>query len=109
MNYQLLLNFNKVHRAGPNIYTSLANLATATGSDCATVAALTKTLAELTAFTQSQAAELLRLVGVDTLAGIAHQTNVGQGTITLVRGNGPAHTFEGQTYKTKNNNYCWSH
>jgi hypothetical protein len=43
---------------GPNIATALANLATVTGSDRATVAALTKALAELTAFTQSQAAEL---------------------------------------------------
>jgi hypothetical protein len=44
--------------SGPNIATALANLANATGSDRATVAALTKALAELTAFTQSQNAEL---------------------------------------------------
>jgi hypothetical protein len=43
---------------GPNISTALANLSTATGSDRTTVTALTKALAELTAFTQSQAAEL---------------------------------------------------
>jgi hypothetical protein len=43
---------------GSNIATAMANLATTTGSGRATVAALTKALAELTAFTQSQAAEL---------------------------------------------------
>jgi hypothetical protein len=94
---------------GPNIATTLANLATVTGSNRATVAALNKALAGLTAFTQSQAVELRRLARVDTLAGIAPPTQVGKGTATVMRGNGRAHTCEWQKYKTKNNTYCVSH
>jgi hypothetical protein len=92
----------------PNIAMALAPLVTATGSERATVAALTKALAELTAFTESQSAELRRLAGLDTLAGITPTTHVGQGTADVVCGNGRVHTFERQTYKTKNNSYCWS-
>jgi hypothetical protein len=43
---------------GPVIATALEILFTTTGSDSASMVALTKTLAELNAFTQSQAAEL---------------------------------------------------
>jgi hypothetical protein len=31
------------------------------------------------------------------------------GTVTVVRDNARAYTFECQKYKTKNNNYCWSY
>jgi hypothetical protein len=94
---------------GPYITTSLSNLATATGSDRATVVAPTNALAELTVFTQSQSAELRCLAGTDTLAGIAPPTHVLQGTATVVRGNGLAHTFERQEYKTKNNTIAVGH
>jgi hypothetical protein len=56
---------------GPSMATVLASLATATGSERAPMAALTNILAELTDFTQRQAAELRCIAGVDTLAGIA--------------------------------------
>jgi hypothetical protein len=44
---------------------------------------LTNTLAEMTAFTQSQAAELRRRAGVGTLAGTATPTHVVPGTAHL--------------------------
>jgi hypothetical protein len=44
-----------VYEANPDMTTALANLATATGADRATVATLTKSLAELTAITKAQA------------------------------------------------------
>jgi hypothetical protein len=47
----------------PPIDIALAILATTTGSEHANVATLTNTLSELTAFTQSQVAELQRLAG----------------------------------------------
>jgi hypothetical protein len=74
----------------------LANLVTYTGSDRATVVALTKALAELTAFTQIQAAEFRRPAGVEKLGGIAPPTHVLPVTPTVVHGNGRAHTFERQ-------------
>jgi hypothetical protein len=93
----------------PNIAMALANLANANGSDRATVVALTKILAELTAFTQNQAAELHHLSGISTLVDIAPRTKVLPGSATVVRGTGHTHTFERQQYKTKNRNSCWSH
>jgi hypothetical protein len=85
------------------------NLVTATGSDSATVAALANDLAELTYLTQRQAAELQRLAGLEALAGISPPTHWVPGKANIVCGNGRVHTFERQKYKTKNNNYCWSH
>jgi hypothetical protein len=46
---------NDVPDANPDMTTALANLATATGADRATVAALTNSLVELTAVTKAQA------------------------------------------------------
>jgi hypothetical protein len=68
------------------------------------LAALTKDLAEVTDFTQSKAAEVQRLTGVDTLAGNAPPTHVLPGAATVVCENGRAHFFEDQNYKTKNKN-----
>jgi ABC-type transporter Mla subunit MlaD len=48
--------------------TVLENLATAMGADRATVSALTKSLAELTAVTKAQAEELRRLIQSGHLA-----------------------------------------
>jgi hypothetical protein len=87
----------------PSMAPVLANLATATGYDRATMAVIIKALAELTDFMQSQAAELRRIAGVDTLVGIASPTQVVPGAATGVRGNGRARTFEWQNYKTKSN------
>jgi hypothetical protein len=51
-----------IPKATSEMTTVLANLATATGADRATVAALTKSLAELTAVTKAQAEEPRRLI-----------------------------------------------
>jgi hypothetical protein len=45
---------NDVKETSPSMTTALANLATATGADRATVAALTKSLADLTTLTKAQ-------------------------------------------------------
>jgi hypothetical protein len=95
--------------------TVLANLTTATGADRATVALLTKSLAELTAVTKAQAEELRRLIQSGHLAHL--QTPTQHSTTTVVRGNGRQRRSGtndqgggGRTlYKTKNNKYCWSH
>jgi hypothetical protein len=93
----------------------LANLATATGADRATIAAPTKSLAELTAVTKAQAEELRRLIQSGHIAHVQapahHRSN------TVIRGNGcqrrSGTNDQGgggrPLYKTKNNNYCWSH
>jgi hypothetical protein len=52
------------HRA-PIMSTTLANFTTVTGSECASVAALSKALAKLTDFVQSQA-------NVDALQELTH-------------------------------------
>jgi hypothetical protein len=53
---------NDVQDSPPNMTTALANVATATGADWATVYALTKSLADLTSVTKAQAEELRCLV-----------------------------------------------
>jgi hypothetical protein len=90
--YHRALMVNEEH--GPSAANALVNLATATGSDRKTMDALTKAFAGLTAFTQSQAGELGRLTGVETLAGIAPPTHVVPVITTVVRGNGRAHAFK---------------
>jgi hypothetical protein len=57
-----------VPEATSEMTTVLANLAMAMGVDRATVAALTKSLAELTAVTKEQAEELCRLIQSGHLA-----------------------------------------
>jgi hypothetical protein len=62
---------NDVPVANPDTTTALSNLSTATGADRTTVAALTKSLAELTAVTKAQAEELRRLIHSGHIAPIA--------------------------------------
>jgi hypothetical protein len=106
---------NDVPEANPDMTTALANLATATGADRATVAALTQSLAELTAVTKAQDEELRRLIRSGHIAQLPAQS---QHTLaTVVRGNGRQRRSGNNEqvsgthplYKTNNNNYCWSH
>jgi hypothetical protein len=106
---------NDVPEANPDITTALANLATATGADRATVAALTKSLAELTAVTKAQAEDLRRLIHSGHIAPLPAQSQ--HTSATVVRGNGLQRRSGNNEqvsgtrplYKTNNNNYCWSH
>jgi hypothetical protein len=63
-----------------------ANLATATGADRATVSALTKSLAELTAVTKAQAEELRRMIHSGHIAPV--QAPAQHSSTTVIRGNG---------------------
>jgi hypothetical protein len=81
----------------------MANLATSTSADRETVALLTKAIATLTdqfkakdIWAKSQEAELTRLLGA-------------QGNATPVVSTGKSNTYVRKYYKTKNDNYCWSH
>jgi hypothetical protein len=81
----------------------MANLATATSAECETVATLTKAIATLTEqskekdiWAKSQEAELKRLLSA-------------QGISTPIAAAGPTNTYVRKSYKTKNDNYCWSH
>jgi hypothetical protein len=102
--------------ATTEIAAVLANLATATGADRATVAALTKSLAELTDVTKAQAEELRRLIQSGHIAPV-QAAPAQHSSTTVIRGNGRQRRSgtndqgEGGSplYKTKNNNYCWSH
>jgi hypothetical protein len=92
----------------------LANLATAMGADRATVAALTKSLAELTAVTKAQAEELRRLIPSGHIAPV--QAPAHHSSTPVLRGNGRQRSGPNDQgggshplYKIKNNNYCWSH
>jgi hypothetical protein len=66
--------------------TALANLTTATGANRATVAALTKSLAEMTAVTKAQVEELRRLMHSGHIDPLPDQAQ--HGSATVVRGNG---------------------
>jgi hypothetical protein len=104
-----------VPEATSEMTTVLANLATVTGADRATVAALTKILVELTAVTRAQAEELRRLIQSGHLAPL--QTPTQHSSATVVRDNGRQRRSGTNDqgggghplYKTKKNNYCWSH
>jgi hypothetical protein len=93
----------------------LANLATATGANRATVAAFTKSLAELTAVTKAQAEELRRLIQSGHIAPVQSPSH--HSSTTVIHGNGRQRCSgtndQGDggrpRYKTKHNNYCWSH
>jgi hypothetical protein len=95
--------------------TALENLVMATGADRATIAALIKSIADLTAVTKAQAEELHRIVN---RGHITHMPSPAQhGSATVIRGYGrqrcTGNNEQGNwgrpMYKTKNNNYCWSH
>jgi hypothetical protein len=95
--------------------TALVNLATATGANRATVAAPTKSIAELTAVTKARAEEPRWIIHSGHIAPLPAQS---QHTLaTVVRGNGRQRRSVNNEqisgsrplYKTKNNNYCWSH
>jgi hypothetical protein len=106
---------NNIQYSTPNMTTALANPDTATGADRATVAALTKILDDLTAVTKVQAEELRHLVHSGCIAPIP--ASAPHGSSKVVRGNGcQLRTGNNEQvnggrplYKTKNNNYCWSH
>jgi hypothetical protein len=81
----------------------MANLATATPSDRETVMTLTRAIATLTDqlkakdfSAKSQEAEVRRLLGV-------------QGNTRPAAAAGTPTTYVRKSYKTKNDNYCWSH
>jgi hypothetical protein len=83
--------------------TAMANLATATSADRETVAALTRAIATLTdqlkakdIWAKSQEAEVRRLLGVQGHTRPAASTSA---PTTYVR----------KSYRTNNDNYCWSH
>jgi hypothetical protein len=78
-------------------------LATATSTDRETVATLIKSIATLTEqlkakdiWAKSQEAELKRLLGA-------------QGNATPIASAGLTNAYVRKSYKTKNENYCWSH
>jgi hypothetical protein len=81
----------------------MANLATATSDDRETVATMTKAIATLTdqlkakdIWSKSQEDELKRLLGA-------------QGNASPTAADGPTNAYVRKSYKTKNDNYCWSH
>jgi hypothetical protein len=104
-----------VARCTPSMTTALANLATASGADKSTIAALTKILADLTALTKAQTEELHLIVNSANSTSIPAPTQ--DGSATVVRGNGrqrgTRNNEQGNVgrpkYKTNNNNYCWYH
>jgi hypothetical protein len=77
---------NDVPEENPDMTTALVNPVTATGADRATVAALTKRLAELTAVTKAQAEELHRLIHSGHIAPLPAQSQ--HTSMTVVYGNG---------------------
>jgi hypothetical protein len=81
----------------------MANLATATSADRETVATLTRAIATLTdqlkakyIWAKSQEAEVRRLLGV-------------QGNTRPSAATGTSTIYVRKSYKTNNDNYCWSH
>jgi hypothetical protein len=101
--------------ATAEITAVLENLATATGANRATVASLTKSLAEITDVTKAHAEELCRLIQSGHIAPV--QAPAEHSSTTVIRGNGRQRRSGTNDqggggrliYKTKNNNYCWSH
>jgi hypothetical protein len=89
--------------ANTGFITDMANLATATSADRETVATLTRAIATLTdqlkakdIWSKSQEAEVRCLLGTH---GNARPPDEPGSTNTYVR----------KSYKTNNENYCWSH
>jgi hypothetical protein len=95
--------------------TSLANLATATGADRATVAAFTKSLADLTALNKAKYEGLCLLVKSENITPVPAPNP--DGSATVIRSNGRQRRTRNNEqvnmgrpkYKTKKDNYCWSH
>jgi hypothetical protein len=88
---------------GSVFVTAMAKLATATSADRETVATLTKAIATLTEqlkekdiWSKSQEAELKRLLG-------------GQSSAVPIVITTPGASYVIKSYKTKNDNYFWSH
>jgi hypothetical protein len=84
--------------------TAMANLATATSDDRETVATLTRSVSTLTdqlkakdTWAKSQEAAVRRLLG-----GQVHTRSAAAPTSTQA-------TYVRKSYKTNNDNYCWSH
>jgi hypothetical protein len=77
---------NAIPDANPDTTTALSNLATATGANRATVAALTKSLAEMNAVTKAEAEELRRMIHSGHIDPFSAQTQ--HGSATVARGNG---------------------
>jgi hypothetical protein len=106
---------NNFEETTPLITTALANLATATGADRATVAALIKSLADLTALTKAQAEDLRHLVNNGYITHVPAPTPDGSTTVVHVNGrqrrtrNNEQGNLGRPKYKTKNNIFCWSH
>jgi hypothetical protein len=106
---------NDVQDSTPNMTSALANPATATGAHRATVAALTKIIAELTVTTKAQAEELRRIVHSGHISPLPDPAQ--HSSATVVRGNGRQRRIGNNEqvngghplYKTNNNNYCSSH
>jgi hypothetical protein len=83
--------------------TAMANIATATSADRETVATLTRAISTLTdqfkakdIWAKSQEAEVRCLLGT-------------HGNARPPAEPGPTNTYVRKSYKTKNDNYCWSH
>jgi hypothetical protein len=83
--------------------TAMANLATATSADRETVATLTRAIATLTdqlkakdTWAKSQEAEVRILLGVQGHTRTAATTSTPK-------------TYVRKSYRTNNDNYCWSH
>jgi hypothetical protein len=106
---------NDAEETTRNMTIYLANLATATGANRATVAALTKSLPDLTALTKAQSEELRRLLNSGHITPVPAPTQ--DGSATVVRGNGRQRRIINNKqvnvgrpkYKTKNDNCCWYH
>jgi hypothetical protein len=89
--------------ADTEFVTAMANLATATSADRETVATLTRAIATLTyelkakdIWAKSQEAEVRHLLGV-------------QGNTRPAATAGTTTAYVRKSYKTNNDNYCWSH
>jgi hypothetical protein len=89
--------------ADGGLVTAMSNLSTATSADRETVATLTKAIATLDEqlkakymWAKSQEAELKCLLG-------------GRATTAPIVPATPGATYVSKSYKTKNDNYCWSH
>jgi hypothetical protein len=101
---------NDVSDAHPDMTTVLANRTTATGANRATVAALTKSLAELAAVTKAQAEELCRLIHGGHIVPLPAQAQHGSATVFRRNGrqrrSGNNEQVNGSRpiYKTNNNN-----
>jgi hypothetical protein len=91
--------------ANSGFVTAMANLATATSADREAVATLTKAIATITEkmkskdiWAKSQEAELKRLLGAQGIS-----------TPITAAVTGPTNAYVRKSYKTKNDNYFWSH